>query len=692
MVVPLMIHLLCRRPARQVAWAAMRFLQASVARHRRRLRIEEGLLLLVRCLLLGALALALARPVTRGAWRTAWQPVVAVLLLDHSASMSHTDGVESRFDRARQAAEDFVAAMPVGSRAALWLVADTVTALVPEPTADRDLLRKMIREAPLTDRASNLLPGFQQAVAALERQTADRREIHCWTDRTALAWRQSEEIRQLLAPRRAVIHTRVRLVGDADVENLAVTGLRLASGLAAAEPLSRCVVEVTNFGREPRRCVPVRIRVDDQPPADEAVLELIPPGGTQTVSLFAKLRKTGYPAVTAQLPSDRLPADDAWTMVVAARDRFEVLLVDGALERPPQEQAAWFLQQALQPVAPQERTSFFVQVTTVAPSELADVQWESFDAVLLADVPELPTVAVPAVEQYLRRGGGVVVFTGPWTRPEFYNNVVQEWLPARLGEVRQASPEQWFGWAAAPYDHPVLALWNDPVAGTLASARFYQAYELMPHESARVVARFANGEPAVVERAWGAGRVMLFASTANTAWNDLPVRPAFVPLLFRTLGWLVQEQTDRLNVTVGQKFVYRARDEQVGANVTVEPPPAGATARSLSRVEVVARQPSLQFERTDWRGTYRVRIESEPPSELAFGVQPDPAESDLTPLPVAEEQALATVMEFESVEGTSNGPTVVRAAAGEWWWFGVLTALLLAVTEMGLGHWFSKAK
>src|SRR5271163_4083321 len=64
---PIVIHLLNRRQFEKVTWAAMRFLQASIAQTQRRLQIEDILLLLLRCLLVALIALALARPTLRSA-------------------------------------------------------------------------------------------------------------------------------------------------------------------------------------------------------------------------------------------------------------------------------------------------------------------------------------------------------------------------------------------------------------------------------------------------------------------------------------------------------------------------------------------------------------------------------------------------------------------------------------------------
>ena len=60
--VPILIHLLSRQRRRPIKWAAMRFLMEALRKHRRRLQLEQILLLAVRCLILALLGAALARP------------------------------------------------------------------------------------------------------------------------------------------------------------------------------------------------------------------------------------------------------------------------------------------------------------------------------------------------------------------------------------------------------------------------------------------------------------------------------------------------------------------------------------------------------------------------------------------------------------------------------------------------------
>ena len=99
--VPIIIHLLNRRKFQKVVWAAMRFIQASVERNQRWMRVEDLILLVLRCALLALLALALARPAFKnaGAQFLGQSKVTAVLILDNSASMGMSDGTMTRFDK-----------------------------------------------------------------------------------------------------------------------------------------------------------------------------------------------------------------------------------------------------------------------------------------------------------------------------------------------------------------------------------------------------------------------------------------------------------------------------------------------------------------------------------------------------------------------------------------------------------------
>lgn len=79
--IPIIIHLLNRTKPRRVEWGAMQFLIASIATRRRRIQIEDGILLCLRCLGLALLALALARPFLPSLSAIPWALILPAILL-----------------------------------------------------------------------------------------------------------------------------------------------------------------------------------------------------------------------------------------------------------------------------------------------------------------------------------------------------------------------------------------------------------------------------------------------------------------------------------------------------------------------------------------------------------------------------------------------------------------------------------
>jgi hypothetical protein len=79
--VPIVIHLLNRRSAKFVDWGAIQFLLDSLVNRRRRILLEEVLLLGSRCLLLALVATAMARPFVPSGAGAAWLVVLPILLL-----------------------------------------------------------------------------------------------------------------------------------------------------------------------------------------------------------------------------------------------------------------------------------------------------------------------------------------------------------------------------------------------------------------------------------------------------------------------------------------------------------------------------------------------------------------------------------------------------------------------------------
>jgi hypothetical protein len=90
--------------------------------------------------------------------------------------------------------------------------------------------------------------------------------------------------------------------------------------------------------------------------------------------------------------------------------------------------------------------------------------------------------------------------------------------------------------SATDLRHPIFRPFG-ALAANLGQVRFDRTWRVRG-KGWDVDARFTDGAPALLERAAGQGRVLLFASDLDRRWNDFPLHPAFVPFTAETLRYI----------------------------------------------------------------------------------------------------------------------------------------------------------
>jgi hypothetical protein len=405
------------------------------------------------------------------------------------------------------------------------------------------------------------------------------------------------------------------------------------------------------------------------------------------------------------------------TIAVRAVNKVNVLMVDGDPGREARDGETFFLAHALVPVAPAEAENYFVHTMTIGPNDLSGQNFDEFDAIVLANVPEIMPQTADALATRVQRGGGLIIFPGDNTDRANYNRELDDRLhilPARLGEPRgDAISEKTIAKLQEKnFEHPIARLWNDPASGSPSGANFYKVIALepigevaaatvsvapstQPAQTSSVVLRFTDNTPAVIERVLGEGRVILFASTCDTAWNDLAVKPGiFVPLMYRCLGAIVQHKDEQLTLRAGSKLTLHPPAEMIGRDAVITTPIVNppARARQSRRVELVDRDPVLSFEDTDVAGAYELALPDQPP--IKFAVQGDPAESDLRSIDSDQQKVLASAADvIEQSGATELAMSIEHRRVGKELWIPLTVAVLaLAVSETLLAFWFSKPK
>jgi hypothetical protein len=204
---------------------------------------------------------------------------------------------------------------------------------------------------------------------------------------------------------------------------------------------------------------------------------------------------------------------------------------------------SFFLQQSL---AAGENNQYALAVKTagsVSPTEL-----DSNRVVIVNDAAISEGLA-SSLKTFVERGGGLIIATAKHTDSADFNRMLGMISPAQLGEVVQSR-----GYALMSQvktDHPIFAAFAR--GGRLTSTRVYGYHRATAKPGAVTLAALDDGSPIVVEGAAGRGKVLLVTTTLDTAWNDLPLTPMFLPLVRQMLEYLGGREAGS-DYTVGQAF------------------------------------------------------------------------------------------------------------------------------------------
>lgn len=657
-LLPILIHLLNRRRFEVVDWGAMRFLEIS-QKTRRKVFIEDILLLLLRMLLVAVLVVGLAGPfLTRSVTIPGSRPVRdLVLVVDGSASMGclTADGKRTAHQVAVAWAADLLEDLQPGDSVGLIDAREQPVVLL-APTVDKGRVRKELASLPAPNGGCDAPAALSAARELLADSTRGPRDILVLTDgqRAGYADTTTRVRWELLASQERSARRRddhrsppalnVVLVDpgrQSNPKNWSLGPLRTTRGVVPVgrEVLFRGDMELNGFGLDekgkpvttpkPHR---LSLAVDGKP-----VREIKLPDGLRYIdgkvpySFKHRFASPGSHLVTVSLevdpplaeraegyaPRDFVPGDDRTEFAVEVLPALPVLLVDGGNDPAATDRGLAYLQTAL---APASDPSPAVLVEAVGASAFEGSLLKERPGVprprvvVLQDVAALSPAQNEAIEAYLKDGGGVLVALGPNTDATAWNERAYKqgkgWLPAKL-ERAEGDENKPSGAASIVNNgsHPVMELFRNVTGpGSIESARFPRWWVLpVPgRDTPATILAFLTGEtPFLVEQPYGTGRVIVSAVPLDATWGStLPRLPAFVPLVHELTSYLAGVRTQGHNLSAGQPLRYRSdRDEPLeGFTLTL---PGSDTAVPLAGspdAQKVTLQPGMLV---TWSGTQR---------------------------------------------------------------------------------------
>jgi Aerotolerance regulator N-terminal/von Willebrand factor type A domain len=643
--VPVLIHLIRRRKLRVVQWAAMEFLLQSQKKQRKRLRIEELILLALRMLIVAIAVLAFARPVLRAGIPLFSQNarVYAIIVLDNSYSMEHKgqDG-RSAFERAKAAANTLLTkVLKDGDSVSIVLASDRPETLIGVPSYDIKAAARRVGSLKPGDRGTDLLASLQAVNRLLKASKSPVKEVYWLSDDQASAWETAgkdtaQSAWQEMSKQAMLIWTSCGApAGERD--NLAVEPPVLGRELVTPRLPARIESRILNFGTRSKDDLLVNLTLDGKPAGSVRVA--VPAGGSATARFLPFVgaigTHTGVISIANAENADGLSQDNAAPFVLRCRESIKVLLQDIHPQSDPARSESFYLLNAMAPGGSEESLSPKLRE---GPG-LGTQPLRDYDVVVLAGASSISTADARALGDYVRGGGGLLLFPGSDTDAARLNADFTSagLLPAKLGTRKQLTDETAITLNPAAMVHPALALFKDTSAIDISSARFTIYYPLEPanedsqSDASRVIARFSNGDPALVERKVGMGHVILAASSAGAEWNQLALKPAYVPFVYQLVSYLGQGAVAHRNLRQDEPVFLTLPLKAANQPVKVTTPEGKAAVQNSV---LDARGVTFNYSATSRAGLYKVALPDG--TSDAFAVNLNTAESNIAMADPAE--------------------------------------------------------
>lgn len=534
-VAPILFHLIRRTSKETQPFSSLMFLQPSPPRVTRRSRLENLLLLLLRCLVLLLLAFAFARPFISRPVDTSNNPNAGrkiVVMVDTSASMRR-EGVWS--DAVRKT-EDILTNTGRGDRVSLF-------------TFDRVATRRLTFEQWTQMTESERAGLATQRLAAVKPGWAGTRLGNALiTAVEALEEADSEDSQEQWSGRREIV-----LISDlqagADVDALQAyewpEGVELKIEPIKAKKPGNAGIQLVAERRDSPRVKEdegprVRISNSAESATEQfqvgwisgkeeefiggAVEAYVPPGQSRV----ARLPKPPEGVADARLwlAGDGEAFDNTAWRVAAKAQEIPVIYLGGESESDLQEPLFYLKRAFLE--TKQEKIEI---VARPAATPVMQVDLDRSQLVILTR--GLAGNEAASLKAFMEQGSTVALVMKSAEDANSIGALTGSGFPKAV----EAEVKQYAMLGELDFEHPLFAPFADPRFSDFTKIRFwkYRKLELEGIPGARAIARFDNGDPALTEIPVGKGALLVLSSGWQPGDSLLARSSKFVPLLYAIL-------------------------------------------------------------------------------------------------------------------------------------------------------------
>lgn len=628
---PILIEWLFRRRRRRVLLPTIRFLLKP--EDEQKIRRQDRLLLILRCVICALVALAVSRPVLRAEHVRFTALPHVVVVIDNTASMNQSVGVTTAFSEAKKKAAEMLRQLPSGSAVSVLALSEQTDVIVEN---SKECLAAAVKLEALSagEGAASIRDGLAKAKDVLERSGSARGEIYILSDFQKYTWlRNSEEISQAaqLVSDLGTHHTLYFVDCAGEVEyNDAVMRLAPVDPILSAHLPMKFVADIRRYGKAPADTkANVIFLVDGVKKSSQEY------PGTASLEFTYRFPDPGEHLVAVEIENDRYKLDNQRFYLASVPETHQVLILDPTASRPGLARGSFFLDRAISPpvAAGFDRVSQFT-TKVVDPASAIYENFDDYAVVALLNCETIDEALAAKLQTRVRTGGTALLFLGPGVNPYEYNRrlfrdgmgVLPGQIAAPVMEARDMSLQAFPGLARPGLKPSAFAAKVTafvPFAATNATTAVSATTlgSLATPGSAMAAGRTS----AILERNIGRGRAIVVCLPPDLTWSTIPASAEFALMTQDILRELLGQLDAGVNLQVGETF---EQPVMVSAQPLLIQSPGGRNERLVP--EETRDGWRVRYTGTHRHGVYEVKTAPEILRRRRFVVNVQTQESDLT--------------------------------------------------------------
>ena len=557
--IPILIHLLSRRNRPPVKWAAMRFILEAWQARRRRLRLQQLLLLIIRCLIPVVLGLALAQPLFSSTGILGNQARTIHLIIDNSMSSMSTDSSGSTaLERHKSYAISEIEKLQTGDEINLIpLVLTAGNQLIPNQR-QHDLAIKSIRNMtvglgkpdlaqtleytasqinldPNRNHHIMLISDFREGIGRVDESLPpdlfDSSRVQL--DFTSPAIESNEQVRIVdVQPLRRVV------LREGGVQDLASQSLVRLTRDGEDLPASTTMLSATS-----ETGISTSRNVDWMNGQRDIMVDLpLPVDMTDQGGFITPIKVTSGDMTPAQSRHVLLEMEDVLRVIILDREQL------GRDSVPFDEDAGGWVSRALKPI-----DELPIEIRRIDPLAMVKSDVVDADAIFILRPDLLQKEGWEQLRQF-RIDGGLLVFAPPGDR------LIHPWLDqlnSSFDLVWNSESEQVVLDPPEPFRVPdnedsILRVVGSELDDLVEPVEARRILRVDPGLNGVVSIQTESGIPVLItESTSGSGTIALLTTSPRLDWTSLPAKPLMVPLIQEILRGGLHLSRGRQQVLVG---------------------------------------------------------------------------------------------------------------------------------------------